>query len=124
MVGNTSLYGGWLRAIDGSNYGTQCHFMGMGYTINMDYLHVCDGGPIVGRYVTIYRPPTEAEVIQIAEIYVWDRPQPEDQSEYHGKNNLLIMFHSLHRALATLTTDKYGILSIYYKNISEIVLTF
>ena len=83
LVGDTRLTGG-PQAIDESLHGTICHFMGMAYTIRMDNLHICDSGPIIGRYITIYRPPTEVAVIQIAEVYVWDQPQVADQSEYHG----------------------------------------
>ena len=55
------------------------------YTVEYNYLHECENGPIYGDKIRLTGVPGNHDVIQIAEIFVWDRPQPEDHSELHGR---------------------------------------
>ena len=53
--------------------------------IEMNYLHTCSDGPILGRYLTVSR--VEKEVMSLSELVVWNEAQPEDFSDYHGNTN-------------------------------------
>ena len=69
---------------------TLCHEMPTTpYTKPLDYLHLCDNGPITGQYITL-SGHTIAEPLQINEVYAWDAPQPEDQSVFHCKSRLML----------------------------------
>ena len=58
-------------------------------TVEFNYLHICDNGPIAGRYVILRGVSPDYEILQIAEVFVWDGPQPEDKSEEHGKAKIV-----------------------------------
>ena len=82
-MGNELVSGG--PQVLGPEVGPICHIMDNEPPIKFDHLHVCDNGPLRGRYITVHRGPEVQEVINIAEMYVWDSPQPEDQSPEHGE---------------------------------------
>ena len=82
-VGNTEVTGG--QQIVTQN--TLCHQMpSYPRTAEFNYLHTCDNGPILGQYVIIRGIEPDYEFLQVAEVYVWNAPQPEDRSDLHGKN--------------------------------------
>ena len=82
-VGNVQVTGG-PQAI-GNREGAVCDFMGNTFTVKYDNLHICKSGPISGQYITIHRDPTETDPITLSEVYIWDTPQPADQSDEHGE---------------------------------------
>ena len=48
---------------------------------------MCEKGPISGQTINLKGVPGSSDPLQIAEVYIWDRPQAEDQSELHGRYN-------------------------------------
>lgn len=53
--------------------------------VELNYLHVCNSGPLLGRYLTLSRQNGLSLTINLAEVVVWDVEQPEDFSSYHGR---------------------------------------
>ena len=55
------------------------------FTKSPNYLHFCDNGPITGQYVILHSSDEKDDFLQVSEVYVWDAPQPEDQSLLHSE---------------------------------------
>ena len=81
-VGNTEVSGG--NQVVTAN--TFCHQMPSDpKPIPLNYLHTCDNGPIVGRYIILTGVTPDVDNLEIAEVYAWDSAQPDDQSKEHGE---------------------------------------
>ena len=55
--------------------------------VEFTYIHVCDSGPMTGRTITLKALEGGNDFTDLAEVFVWDRPQPEDHSQMHGNGN-------------------------------------
>ena len=55
-------------------------------TMEFNYLHICNNGQgLPGRYVIVRGIEPLAVYFQIAEVFIWNIPQPADKSEEHSK---------------------------------------
>ena len=82
-VGNTEVTGGQKIVTEN----TLCNEMPVSpLTKELNYLHVCnDGQGLLGRYVIVRGMEPLVVYLQVAEVFIWNVPQPADKSAEHGK---------------------------------------